>query len=444
MITEITIPTLSAAIPFAGVLLSISLLPLLFPKLWHRFENRILFGWVLLALIMLSQLKGIERAGASVVEVILHEYVPFIILLTTLYIISGGLHIRLKAAASPLANTVFLLAGALVASIVGTTGAAMLLIRPFIRMNYHRHYQSHNIIFFIFAVANIGGCLTPLGDPPLFLGYLNGVDFFWTLKHLFMPFLMTIVPLLGIYFVIDWVLEKREKVTKKIILQPDSKFLLEGKINLLLLLGVLAIVIATNIPEGLPTYCVFGCDVGSNQLMRDIGLVVMALISYMVTPKEVHKHHHFSWAPISEVSRVFAAIFITIVPVNLMLQAGGEGPFASVLAFTESEYSSFIYFWLTGIFSSFLDNAPTYLIFFKMAGGNADILMGPMVKILIAISLGSVFMGAMTYIGNAPNFMVRSIAKQSGIHMPSFLGYMLWSCSILLPIFLGVSIWLFW
>jgi len=441
---ETAVPSLQMGIPFLGVLLSISLLPLWVPKLWHRSENWILLGWGVLSLVLMAQIKGIEGTSFSVVEIIFHEYLPFIILLTVLYIISGGLHIRLKTVASPLTNTGFLLIGALIASIVGTTGAAMLLIRPFIRMNHHRHYQSHNIIFFIFAVANIGGCLTPLGDPPLFLGYLNGVDFFWTLKHLFMPFLVTIIPLLGIYMVIDWTLEKREKATKKIISQPDATFLLEGKINLVLLLGVLLVVIGTNIPENLSAYCVFGCDVSSNQLLRDIGLIVLAVISFVITPKIVHQHHHFSWAPISEVARVFAAIFITMIPVNMMLLAGDKGPFAPILAFTGQHHPSFVYFWLTGIFSAFLDNAPTYLIFFKMAGGKADILMGPMFKILMAISLGSVFMGAMTYIGNAPNFMVRAIAKQSGVPMPSFLGYMVWSVVILVPIFLGVSLWLLW
>ncbi len=414
--------TFSAAIPFAGVLLSISLLPLLTPKLWHRFENWILLGWVFLSLMMMVQVKGTESTSLSVIQVVLHEYLPFIILLITLYIISGGIHIRLKTVTSPLTNTGFLLIGSLIASIVGTTGAAMLLIRPFIRMNHHRHYQSHNIVFFIFAVANIGGCLTPLGDPPLFLGYLNGVDFFWTLKHLFIPFLVTIIPLLTMYMVIDWVLTKREKAVAP---QPDIQFVLEGKINIFLLLGVLAVVIGTHIP-----------------LLKYILLMVLALISYVMTPKEVHKHHHFSWGPISEVTRIFAAIFITMIPVSLMLSAGNKGPFAPILSFVTHD-SPFVYFWLTGMFSAFLDNAPTYLIFFKMAGGNADILMNPMFKILMAISLGSVFMGAMTYIGNAPNFMVRAIAKQSGVPMPSFLGYMVWSCSILIPIFLGVSLWIF-
>ncbi len=444
MTLETTIPSLQMAIPFAGVLLSISLLPLLLPKLWHRFENWILLGWALLSLAMITEVKGITKTGFALTEIALHEYLPFIILLTTLYIISGGLHIRLKTVASPLTNTGFLLIGSLIASIVGTTGAAMLLIRPFIHMNRHRHYQSHNIVFFIFTVANVGGCLTPLGDPPLFLGYLNGVDFFWTLKHLFTPFLLTIFPILGIYMVVDWVLEKREKTTKEIIPQPDSQFLLEGRVNLFLLLGVLFVVVASNIPKGLPAYHILECEISLNQLLRDLGLIVLAIISYAITLKAVHKHHHFSWGPILEVARVFAAIFVTMIPVNMMLLAGAKGPFAPLLAFAGQHHPAFVYFWLTGIFSAFLDNAPTYLIFFKMAGGNAEILMGPMFKILMAISLGSVFMGALTYIGNAPNFMVRAIAKQSGVHMPSFLGYMVWSFSILLPIFLGVVLWLLW
>ncbi|MBY0463078.1 MAG: sodium:proton antiporter [Alphaproteobacteria bacterium] len=431
------------SIPFLGVLLSIALFPLLAPKLWHRFENVFLSGWTFLSLSMLWQILGGYFLVSTLLGVAVHEYLPFIILLTTLYIIGSGFHIRLKAKATPFSNASFLFVGSLLASLIGTTGAAMLLLRPFIHMNQGRTYRVHSIIFFIFIVANIGGCLTPLGDPPLFLGYLNGVDFFWPFRNLALPFVMTVCPLLIAYYGIDsWFASKESvKVTAE---HPVGKFSLEGKSNIILLVGVLIVLIGSSFIDCLPTYLILGQQVSSSHILRDIILLIFAFISYRTTPSSIHHHQHFSWGPILEVARVFAAIFITMIPLSIMLGAGEAGPFSSLLHFTNTGPQSFIYFWLTGIFSAFLDNAPTYLIFFKMAGGNPEILMTTHAKTLMAISLGAVFMGAMTYIGNAPNFMVRSIAKQSGIVMPSFLGYMGWSCCILLPLFIGVTLWLFW
>ncbi|MBY0281885.1 MAG: sodium:proton antiporter [Alphaproteobacteria bacterium] len=431
------------SIPFLGVLLSIALLPLLVPKLWHRFENIFLCGWTLLSLGMLWQIVRGDFLRSTLLAVFVHEYLPFIILLTTLYIIGSGFHIRLKAKATSISNVGFLFVGSLLASLIGTTGAAMLLLRPFIHMNKDRVYRSHNIIFFIFIVANIGGCLTPLGDPPLFLGYLSRIDFFWPLKNLALPFLMTVCPLLIVYGAIDCWFARKENVQ----IAPEhnqEKFSLEGKSNIILLAGVLIVLIGSSFIEFLPSYLILDQQVSLSHILRDLILLIFAFISYRTTPKSIHHHQHFSWGPILEVSRVFAAIFITMIPLSIMLKAGESGPFSSLLHFTNSGHQPFIYFWLTGIFSAFLDNAPTYLIFFKMAGGNPEILMTAQAKTLMAISLGAVFMGAMTYIGNAPNFMVRSIAKQSGIVMPSFLGYMGWSCCILLPLFIGVTLWLFW
>jgi Na+/H+ antiporter NhaD/arsenite permease-like protein len=434
---------LYTGIPFLGVLLSIALLPILVPRFWHRFENILLGGWTILSLGMLLKILGGNFLGSTLFGVAVHEYLPFIILLTTLYIIGSGFYIRLKAKATPIANANFLLIGSLLASLIGTTGAAMLLLRPFIHMNQGRTYRSHSIIFFIFIVANIGGCLTPLGDPPLFLGYLNGIDFFWPFQNLTLPFLITVFPLLIIYYGIDSWLIKKETV--KIVPRHQlEKFSLEGKLNIILLAGVLIVLIGSNFVDFLPTYLILDQQVSLSHVLRDVILLILAFVSYRTTPASIHHHQHFSWGPILEIARVFAAIFITMIPLSIMLRMGEVGPFSSLLHFTNTGHRPFIYFWLTGIFSAFLDNAPTYLIFFKMAGGNPDILMTTHTKILMAISLGAVFMGAMTYIGNAPNFMVRSIAKQSGIVMPSFLGYMGWSCCILLPLFVGVTLWLFW
>lgn len=434
---------LYTGIPFLGVLLSIALFPLLAPNLWHRFENVFLSGWTLLSLGMLWQSLGGEFLKSTLLGVAMHEYLPFIILLATLYIIGSGFHVRLKAKPTPMANSGFLFIGSLLASVIGTTGAAMLLLRPFIHMNQKRLYKSHSVIFFIFIVANIGGCLTPLGDPPLFLGYLNGVNFFWPIKNLLWPFFITICALLIIYYIIDFWFERKEPIHVSHD-HPMEKFVLQGKTNILLLVGVLIILIGSNFIDFLPVYSVLGQQIAVSHVFRDLLLLCLAFVSYRTTPHSIHHHQHFSWAPILEVARVFAAIFITMIPLSLMLKDGESGPFSSLLKFVNTQHQSFIYFWLTGIFSAFLDNAPTYLIFFKMAGGNAGELMIAQAKTLMAISLGAVFMGAMTYIGNAPNFMVRSIAKQSGIHMPSFLGYIGWSFCILLPVFIGVTIWLFW
>lgn len=438
-----TILPLYTAIPFVGVLLSIALFPLLTPKLWHRFENFFLSGWTVLSLGLLWQSLGGDLIKSILLGVALHEYLPFVILLATLYIIGSGFHVRLKAKPTPIANAGFLFVGSLLASVIGTTGAAMLLLRPFIHMNQKRLYKTHSIIFFIFIVANIGGCLTPLGDPPLFLGYLNGVDFFWPLKNLLNPFVVTVSVLLIIYYIIDVWFEKKEPI-RTTHDHPLEKFVLEGKTNILLLAGVLIVLIGSNFVGSLPVYSVLGQKIAVSHICRDFLLLFLAFISYRTTPRSIHHQQHFSWAPILEVARVFAAIFITMIPLSLMLKDAETGPFAPLLQFTNTPHQSFIYFWLTGVFSAFLDNAPTYLIFFKMAGGDASELMSAQAKTLMAISLGAVFMGAMTYIGNAPNFMVRSITKQSGIQMPSFLGYMGWSFCILLPVFVGVTLWLFW
>ncbi len=440
--SSISLP-LYTGIPFLGVLASIALFPILAPGVWHRFEIIFLSGWTFTSIYMLWHLIGASDLASTLFGVALHEYFPFIILLTTLYVIGSGFYIRLNLKATPLLNVAFLFIGSLLASLIGTTGAAMLLLRPFISMNRYRHYRSHGIIFFIFVIANIGGCLTPLGDPPLFLGYLNGIDFFWPFKNLALPFAVTVCLLLVVYYVIDSWFLKKEGV--EVVQEHQLRdFSLDGKSNIVLLAGVLFVLIGSSFIDCFPVYSVQGQSVSLCHILRDLIILGLAFISYWTTPSSVHHHQHFSWRPIVEVGRVFAAIFITMIPLSMMLKAGEAGPFGGLLGFTNAAHQPFIYFWLTGIFSSFLDNAPTYLIFFKMAGGNPEALMTTHSKILTAISLGAVFMGAMTYIGNAPNFMIRSIAKQSGIVMPSFFGYMGWSCCILFPLFLGVTLWLFW
>ncbi|RZI46756.1 sodium:proton antiporter [Candidatus Finniella inopinata] len=439
-------PPLWLGLPFIAVLVLMTAAPYAIPRLWHQFESKILFALAVSSMVGLGLVIGFSTAIHELAHVLIQDYVPFVILLSSLYVVTTGLHVDLKTKSTPFKNTAFLAIGSLLASVVGTTGASMILLRPFITMNSDRHYKTHSIIFFIFLVANIGGCLTPIGDPPLFLGYLNGVDFFWTLQTLAQPFMVTIAILLGCYFLLDSYFLGRETPALEHSKVPGN-FGLTGKINLLLLLVLIGVIagsgVCTRCYDDLPTILIMGQTVSLVQILTNASLIILACLSYLLTPKHIRHKQHFSWSPIREVTLLFAVIFVTIIPVNLMLQAGLSGPLHQVLSLTHGSSPALIYFWLTGLFSAFLDNAPTYLLFFKMAGGDAQNLMTSQAPLLMAISLGSVFMGAITYIGNAPNLMVRTLAKQSGIAMPGFLGYMVWSCVILLPLFLGVSLWMF-
>ncbi|PKN42420.1 MAG: sodium:proton antiporter, partial [Deltaproteobacteria bacterium HGW-Deltaproteobacteria-18] len=297
-------------------------------------------------------------------------------------------------------------------------------------------YKVHTIVFFIFLVANIGGSLTPLGDPPLFLGFLKGVSFFWTTQHLFVPFVVMSIILLGLYFVIDTVLFNKEGRPESPDAGQDGKLRLEGTFNLLLLAGVVGGVLMSGMwkPEGGVT--VYHVHMELQNIARDILLLVLAFVSLKTTAAEIRRRNEFNWEPIVEVAKLFAGIFITMIPAIAILRAGMDGALSSLISLVSVDgvANNAMYFWLTGALSSFLDNAPTYLVFFNTAGGDAQFLMEH-VHTLMAISAGAVFMGANTYIGNAPNFMVRSIAESSGIKMPSFFGYMAWSVGILVPCF---------
>jgi len=447
VIESALIPPLWLGVPFLAVLALMAIAPYAMPCLWHQFESKILFSLAVAAIGGLGLTVGYSTTIYEVSHVLIHDYLPFVILLSSLYVITTGLHISLNIKATPFKNTAFLAVGSLLSSVVGTTGASMILLRPFIAMNAYRSQKTHSVIFFTFLVANIGGCLTPIGDPPLFLGYLNGVDFFWTLQTLIKPFIVTLAVLLGFYYLLDSYFFGREKDSNQTS-KDEGVFSLTGKLNLVLLVGLVGVVIASGVCsrcyQYLPTIKVLGQTVSLVQILTNASLIILAYLSYVLTPKTVRHKQHFSWGPIREVTRLFAVIFVTIIPVNLMLKAAELGPLAQILELTHySPSPALVYFWLTGAFSAFLDNAPTYLLFFKMAGGDAQTLMTSQASILMAISLGSVFMGAITYIGNAPNLMVRTLAKQSGIPMPGFIGYMVWSCVILLPLFLGVSLWMF-
>ena len=520
-------------IPFTGMLLSIALGPILAPHFWHANYGKVAAGWIVLFSIpFLATYKG--DAFYEILHIVLLDYVPFIILLGALFTAAGGICLKGSLRGSPTVNTAILFIGTVLASWMGTTGAAMLLIRPILRANAWRKHKVHVVVFFIFLVANIGGSLTPLGDPPLFLGFLKGVDFFWTMKLL--P-VMTPVALflLAVFFIFDTIMFKKEGPA------PDDgekvPLKLEGTINFALIGCIIgAILLSTWLGKNkftdssvgekmkpaieavefemevakadLNNYVktnadatfdesnqeyhqkrvthlnavsavnqlrakkthdetmglhVFGVTVSFSNLVRDGLLILIALLSLKLTPmyrtvKDEHGHevaaegeeksnvraaNGFTWEPILEVAKLFIAIFICMIPALKILQAGVNGGLSSVVLAVQSSTNdpvNMMYFWLTGILSSFLDNAPTYVVFFNTAGGDPTSLMGPLGQTLLAISCGAVFMGANTYIGNAPNFMVKAIAEENGVKMPSFFGYMAWSVAILIPTFIIVTL----
>ena len=431
-------------VPFAGILLSIAILPLVAPLFWHHHFGKVAAAWSLVFLLPFAAVFGPGLAAVNFVHALLAEYIPFIILLTALFTVAGGIYIRGNLHGSPGLNTAILAIGAVLASFMGTTGASMLLIRPLIRANDNRRHKAHVIIFFIFIVSNAGGSLTPLGDPPLFLGFLKGVDFFWTLSHIFPETLFLVGVLLALFYAMDnWYYHRREEVLP-VDPTPDSKRIgFEGAVNFWLLGAVVGLVLLSGFWKSSVAFNIAGTDVGLPGVVRDIGLIIVTFISLRITPAAVHDRNQFSWAPMQEVAKLFAGIFLTIIPVIAMLKAGVNGPFGAVVAAVTRPDGSpdpAMYFWATGALSSFLDNAPTYLVFFNTAGGDPAVLMSTLAPTLAAISAGAVFMGANTYIGNAPNLMVKAIAEDRGVKMPSFFGYMLWSCGILLPLFVIITL----
>ena len=431
-------------IPFAGILLSIAVLPLLTPHFWHHHFGKISAAWSLAFLVPFALIYGFGTAGAAFVHALLAEYIPFIILLTALFAVAGGIFIRGNFHGSPALNCGILAIGAVLASLMGTTGASMLLVRPLIRANDNRQRKFHVIVFFIFIVSNVGGSLTPLGDPPLFLGFLKGVEFFWTVGHILPETLFIIGALLVIFFLLDTWIYKKEGVSRPDPTPDTHSFGFDGAFNFLLLGCVIVLVLMSGLWKTDIVFDVMGTHVGLPGVIRDVGLVVVALASLALTPDRVHSANQFSWAPMAEVAKLFAAIFLTIVPVIAMLKAGVNGPFGAVVSAVtgpDGQPIPAMYFWATGLLSSFLDNAPTYLVFFNTAGGDAQTLMTTLAPTLAAISAGAVFMGANSYIGNAPNLMVKAIAEDRGINMPSFFGYMAWSFGILVPLFI-IQTWI--
>jgi Na+/H+ antiporter NhaD/arsenite permease-like protein len=426
------------ALPFIGILVTIATGPLLFPKIWHNHYGKLAFIWGTLTVAPLAALYGTPSAFAAFVHVVLAEYLSFIVLLFALYVVAGGILITGNLRGTPLVNTAILAFGTLIASIVGTTGAAMILIRPLIRANAARLNNVHVVVFFIFLVANIGGALSPLGDPPLFVGFLHGVDFFWTAQHLWPATALVAGLVLLAFVVLDvWHYRKDRLITTVGEARPPVNLGVSGMVNLPLIACIIGAILASAAWRPGVSFDVYGTTIELQNIARDVALVLIAVLSLALTPNEHREANGFTWEPIGEVAILFAGIFVCIIPVLAVLEAGKEGFFSwllTVVTAPDGSPHNIAYFWLTGALSAFLDNAPTYLVFFELTGGDAHELMGPLATTLAAISMGAVYMGAMTYIGNAPNLMVYAIAVERGVKMPSFFGYMIWSAIVLLPV----------
>ncbi|MGD8413800.1 MAG: sodium:proton antiporter [Candidatus Latescibacterota bacterium] len=428
-------------LPFAGILLSIALFPLIAPRFWHHhFPKASAFWAAVFAVPFLIAFRG--EALHEILHVYIIDYIPFIILLWALFTVSGGILVRGTLRGSPLLNTLLLLIGTALASWIGTTGASMVLIRPVLRANAWRKRKVHVVVFFIFLVSNIGGALTPLGDPPLFLGFLHGVPFFWTL-NLILPMLLVVVPILTIFFIIDTLYMRREERPEAVKGEPVK---IEGLHNLIFLAGIVGAVLMSGF-WSIGTVNILGVEQKIQFLMRDAIMITMGFLSLRTTSKATHEGNEFTWFPIKEVAILFAGIFMTIIPALAILKAGEQGQMAGMMRALSAPVH---YYWITGGLSSFLDNAPTYLTFFNTilgkfytGTGEAE-AVGMLIRdngtYLLAISTGAVFFGAITYIGNAPNFMVKSIAEEAGVPMPSFFGYMFkFSLVILVPLFFVVT-----
>jgi Na+/H+ antiporter NhaD/arsenite permease-like protein len=427
------------ALPFIGLLISIATGPLLFPKLWHAHYGKIAFAWGALTIVPIAALYDLPTALATLSHALIGEYMSFIILLFALYVVAGGILVTGILRGTPAVNTAILMLGIAIASIVGTTGAAMILVRPLLRANAGRLHNAHVVVFFIILVANIGGALSPLGDPPLFVGFLRGVDFFWTTTHLLAPTAMAAGLVLAIFVVVDvWFHRQDRRVAVVGEVAPQAAIAVRGLVNLPLIALIIGAILVSAVWKPGISFDIYGTPLELQNLVRDIALLAIAVVSMVATPDEHRERNGFSWEPILEVAKLFAGIFVCIIPVMVALKAGRDGPFAWFLALMTREDgtpNNVAYFWLTGGLSALLDNAPTYLVFFELAGGDATKLMSEIAPTLAAISMGAVYMGALTYIGNAPNFMIYAIATERGVKMPSFFGYILWSAVILLPVF---------
>jgi len=423
-------PALAWGIPFAGFLASMAVLPVVAPRFWHRRMGVVAFAWSAALLSAEALASGLGAAAAAVWHALLIDYLPFVTLLLALYAAGGGVLLRGGPAGTPRGNTVMLALGMAMGVVMGTTGASMVLIHPLLRANAHRRRKVHLVVFVIVLVANASGALTPLGNPPLYIGLLHGVPFFWPARHLLAPLLVVAVLLLTLFYLIDRHLAASEAPAPR-----AERFRVRGWGNVALILLVVAVVLAQGFVRPWAVV-VLGESVIVSQFGGVAVLLLVALVSVAFTPRAIRQSNDFTWQPMAEVAILFAAIFITIGPVVAMLHAGLDGPIAPLLRLSRDgggQNLPLMYFWLTGILSALLDNAPTYLVFFELAGIHPTALSGAEGVTLAAISAGAVFFGGLTYIGNAPNMMLRAIAAHRGVRMPGFFGFAILASVLLLP-----------
>ncbi len=415
-------PSLAWGLPFAALLVAIAFGPMLAPRIWHRRARWVMSGCILALLLPEALIFGPAEAAAALARAVVEEYLPFITLLLALYTAAGGVFVAGGPWGRPAGNTALLALGTLLGGIVGTTAASMVLIHPLLAANGHRRRKGHLVVFFIVLVANAGGALSPIGNPPLYVGFLEGVPFFWPLQTLWPALLLLSAPLLAGFYLLDRRLAAKEGPVPS---RQPRPLRLRGAVNLLLILLVaLAVVMFGIWPDG--SLALPGGRLPLGRVLSVLVSLAATLVSVRITPRSVRRRNMFSWAPILEVAELFAAIFITIGPVLAMLHAGMAGPLGGLLrrvGGAEGTPNPAAYFWLTGLLSAFLDNAPTYLVFFGMAGGDAAMLTGPLARTLMAVSAGAVFFGGLTYIGAAPNLLIRAIAARRGVRMPGFFGY---------------------
>ena len=425
------------AMPFVGILLTIALGPVVFPRLWSRHYGKFAAAWSALTIGSVALYAGAATALDTLGQAMLTDYLSFIVLLFALYVVAGGILVTGNLHGTPVGNTGMLFVGILLASLVGTTGATMIIVRPLIRANEHRRHVAHVLVFAIFLIANVGGAITPLGNPPLFVGFLHGVDFLWTVQHLVPATCFLAGLVLAIFIGVDSWLYRQEHPHASSHRVETTVVRIRGWINVPLIVAIVATILLSSAWRPGVVIDIAGQELQLQNLLRDAAILAIALASLKLTPVEHRAANDFTWEPIREVAKLFAGIFVCITPVLAMLEAGPRGAFAWLLALTSDggAPNNLAYFWLSGALSAFLDNAPTYLVLFELAGGNATELMGPLAGTLVAISIGASSMGALTYIGNAPNLMIYAIAVERGIAMPSFFGFMVWSAAVLLPVF---------
>ncbi len=416
-------------LPFLGLLLSIALLPGLAPRFWLKRMGLVALGWSAGLLVMVAAERGVTAAWHLGWHALLIDYLPFVTMLGGLYTVSGGILIRGGAIGTPAGNTLTLLLGMVLGLVMGPTGAAMVVIEPLLAANSHRGERRHLVLFLIVLVANVSGALTPLGNPPLFAGLLRGVPFFWPARALLGPYLLLTVLLLAAFYLVDRRLAADGPAARR-----DGRLRITGWWNVLLV-----VLLALSVMQqqfDLPSVLLLGERVGSGQLAGSVVAVAAAALSWLLTPKSTHEANDFTWHPMAEVAVLFAGIFITLAPVSQALRAGSAAGLVTLLQGPDGQPWPLAYFWLTGLLSAFLDNAPTYLLFFDLAGVNPA-APGPVLR---AISAGAVFFGGLTYIGNAPNLVLRGIAADRGIKMPGFLAYLGMAAALLLPAFVVLSL----